>query len=131
LIFVDANIPMYLIGATHPHKDASRRLLESAVARQETLVTDAEVLQEVLHRYHSINRPDAIQAAFDVLLAVVQEVLPIELPTVQRAKEVMAAHPGLSARDAIHLAVMDAHGIRRLMSFDTGFDRRGDVERLV
>jgi uncharacterized protein len=131
LILVDSNIPMYLIGAEHPHKDASRRLLESAIARQETLVTDAEVLQEVLHRYHAINRPDAIQAAFDVLLAVVQEVLPIELPTVQRAKEIMAAHPGFSARDSIHLAVMDAHGIRRLMSFDAGFDRRGDIERLV
>lgn len=131
MIFVDSNIPMYLIGAAHPHKDASRRLLDSAIARQETLVTDAEVLQEVLHRYHAINRPDAIQAAFDVLLAVVQQVLPIELPTVQRAKEIMAAHPGLSARDAIHLAVMDAHGIRRLMSFDAGFDRRSDIERLV
>lgn len=130
MILVDSNIPMYLVGAPHPHKDAARRLLEAAVARRETLVTDAEVLQEILHRYRAIDRPDAIQPAFDVLLAVVETVLPIELPTVQRAKEVVAAHGQLSARDAVHLAVMEQHGIGRLMSFDAGFDQRTDIERM-
>lgn len=130
MILVDSNIPMYLVGAPHPHKDDARRLLESAVARQQTLVTDAGVLQEILHRYRAIQRTEAIQPAFDVLLAVVEEVLPIELATVQRAKEILAAHPALSARDAVHLAVMDAHQIRSLMSFDAGFDARQDIERL-
>ena len=57
------NIPMYLISAAHPHKDASRRLLEQAVTRGDRLVTDAEVLQEILHRYHAIRRPDAVHVA--------------------------------------------------------------------
>jgi hypothetical protein len=87
-------------------------------------------LQEILHRYRALNRTDTIQPAFDVLLAVVSEVLPIELPAVQRAKDILAAHPALSARDAVHLAVMDAHQIRRLMSFDAGFDDRLNIERL-
>jgi uncharacterized protein len=130
VILVDSNVPMYLVGAAHPHKDDARRLLDSAVARQESLVTDAEVLQEILHRYRAIQRTDAIQPAFDVLLAVVDAVLPIELDTVQRAKEILAAHPRLSARDAVHLAVMDSHRIRTLMSFDSGFDERPDVVRL-
>jgi uncharacterized protein len=130
VIFVDSNIPMYLVGGAHPHKDGARRLLESAAARQETLVTDAEVLQEILHRYRAIRRTEAIQPAFDVVLAVVQEVLPIELATVQRAKEILAAYPGLSARDSVHLAVMDLHQISTLMSFDAGFDQRPGLERL-
>lgn len=88
------------------------------------------MFQEILHRYGAINRAEAIQPAFDLLLGVVQEVLSIELATVQRAKEVLAAHPALSARDAVHLAVMDAHQIRSVMSFDTGFDVRQDIERL-
>jgi hypothetical protein len=33
-------------------------------------VTDAEVLQEILHRYVAIDRRDAIQPAFDALLGV-------------------------------------------------------------
>jgi predicted nucleic acid-binding protein len=65
-----------------------------------------------------------------VLLAVVDDVLPIELGTVQRAKEIMTTDASLSARDAVHLAVMEAHGIDQIMSFDAGFERRPGVQRL-
>lgn len=43
----------------------------------------------------------------------------------------LASHPPLSARDAVHLAVMDIHGIRKVMSFDSGVDVRRDIERLA
>src|SRR5882724_11996869 len=70
-ILIDSNIAMYLVGADHPHKADARRLLESAIGAGERLVTDAEVLQEILHRYGAIDRRDAIQAAFDAVLGVV------------------------------------------------------------
>lgn len=130
MIFVDSNVPMYLIGAQHRHQGHARRLLERAVSRRERLVTDAEVLQEILHRYSAISRLDAVQPAFDVLLSVVDEVLSIDLPAVQRAKEVLAGGVGLSARDCLHVASMEAAGVRRIMTFDTGFDRWPGVERI-
>lgn len=43
MLFVDSNVAMYLVGSSHPLKEAARRLLESAAARDERLVTDAEV----------------------------------------------------------------------------------------
>jgi uncharacterized protein len=55
LILVDSNIPMYLIGSPHPHKTDAQRLLETLIAKRESLVTDAEVLQEILHRYVAID----------------------------------------------------------------------------
>jgi len=131
LIFVDSNIPMYLVGAEHPHKTDARRSLERAIADEERLVTDAEVLQEILHRYAHIRRRDAIQPAFDALLGVVDEVFPIELQDVERAKTILLGHPGVSARDAVHAATMERHGARRILSFDTGFDELpGGVARL-
>jgi hypothetical protein len=130
VIFVDSNIPMYLIGASHPNKDAAVRLLEQAIGRGERLVTDAEVLQEILHRYHAIRRHDAIQPAFDALLRVVDEVHPIELEDVRRARELMTGMLSLSARDAVHVAIMQRHRIMQLLSFDAGFDEVGWLERL-
>lgn len=130
MIFVDSNVAMYLVGAAHPHKSATRRVLESAISRGEPLVTDAEVLREILHRYQAIRRLDAIQPAFDALLPLVDAVLPIELGIVQRAKEIVGAGAGLSARDAVHLAAMEAADVRRIMSFDAGFDVWPGVERL-
>ena len=85
-------------------------------------MTDAEVLQEILHRYVAIDRRDAIQPAFDALLRVVDEVFPVEVTEVQRAKEIVLGATGLSARDALHLAVMERQRVERILTFDEGFD---------
>ena len=106
---------MYLVGAAHPHKVDAQRRLERAIADGERLVTDAEVLQEILHRYVAIGRRDAIQPAFEAQLGVVDEVL---------------AYPRLSARDAVHAAVMEAKGIATIFTFDAGFDAFPGLERL-
>jgi hypothetical protein len=121
---------MYLIGAAHPHKVDAQRLLERLVSDRERLVTDAEVLQEILHRYVAIDRRDAIQPAYDVLLAVVDEVLPIDRETAERAKNIVMGRKRLSARDALHIAVMERHGIGRILSFDSGFDGLPGIARL-
>lgn len=131
MIFVDSNIPMYLVGAPHPNKEAARRALEQVITRGERMVTSAEVLQEILHRYHALRRPDAIQPALDALLGVVDEVYPVELGDVQRAKDVMMGLARLSARDALHVAVMKRRKVTRVLSFDAGFDAVEWVERVV
>lgn len=130
MIFVDSNIPMYLVGASHPHKADARRLLEELISRDERLVSDVEVLQEVLHRYVAIGRREAIQPAFEALLGIVDEIFPIEIRDVQRAKEILFARTHLSARDAIHLAVMEHRGVARILSFDAGFDGQPGVTRV-
>lgn len=130
MIFIDANIPMYLVGAPHPNKDAARRLLEQIISGGERLVADAEVLQEILHRYVAINRRDAVQPAFDALLNVVDHVYPIEPADIQRAKTLLLGLSPLSARDALHVAVMQRYEVERILSFDVGFDSVGWLERL-
>jgi uncharacterized protein len=130
MIFVDSNIPMYLVGAAHPHKADAKRWLEELVSGQERLVTDAEVLQEILHRYVAIERPDAIQPAFDALLGVVDEVFPVDRAAVERARQIVLGQKGLSARDAVHLAIMQVHSIKKILSFDRGFDGFPGITRL-
>ncbi|HQZ17637.1 MAG TPA: type II toxin-antitoxin system VapC family toxin [Vicinamibacteria bacterium] len=130
MIFVDSNIPMYLVGSAHPHKRDAQRILERCIADRERLVTDAEVLQEILHRYGAIGRRDAIQPAFDVLLGIVDEVFPVDLDAVQRARTVLLGHARLSARDALHVAVMEQQGVSRIVTFDGGFDGYPGIARL-
>jgi predicted nucleic acid-binding protein len=131
MILVDSNVPMYLVGAEHPHKVDARRLLERAIAEKRRLVTDAEVLQEVLHRYVAIERRDAIQPCFEVLLEVVDEGLPVDLEIVEGARDIVIGHPELTARDAVHLAVMREHGIEQILSFDRHFDGLPGITRMV
>jgi predicted nucleic acid-binding protein len=131
VIFLDSNVSMYLVGAQHPHKRDARLTLERLLANVERLVTDVEALQEILHRYVAIGRRDAIQPAFDALLGVVDEVFAVELADAERAKRIVLGNSRLSARDALHLAVMERQGISRIMSFDTGFDGFPGITRIA
>jgi hypothetical protein len=130
LIFVDSNIPMYLVGAAHPHKAEAQVILERLIAAGQRLVTDAEVLQEMLHRYTAIERREAIGPALQVTLDIVDAVFPIEKMDVLRAGEITQNRALVSARDAIHIAVMERYGIRSILSFDGDFDRWPGLQRI-
>jgi uncharacterized protein len=131
VILIDSNIPMYLVGAPHAHKVDAQRILERHIAAGDRLVTDAQVFQEILHRYIAIDRKDAIQPAFEALRGVVDEVLPITEADVLSAKDILLATAGhVSSRDALHLAVLRRHDIARIMTFDRGFDRFAGIERV-
>lgn len=130
MTFVDSNIPMYLVGAAHPHKTEAQILLERLIAAGERLVTDAEVLQEILHRYTAINKRDAILPAFQSVLDIVDEVFPVEKVDALRAAEIVQSSARMSARDALHLAVMERHGVHSILSFDGDFDLWPRLKRI-
>ena len=130
MIFIDSNIPMYLVGAPHPNKDRALAVLTQLVGNGEQLITDVEVYQEILHRYTAIHRPDAIDAAFENLNAIADDVLTFSMTEVRAARTLIGSVDGLSARDALHVAVMRRAGANRILSFDSGFDACPGIERL-
>jgi predicted nucleic acid-binding protein len=130
MVFVDSNVAMYLIGAAHPNKVDAQRRLESLVSARTRLVTDAEALNEILHRYAAIDRRGYIQLAMDALLRVVDDVLAVDRDGLERAKQLVLQYPTLPVRVALHAAVMQQHGIDTLLSFDTAFERVPGLTRL-
>ena len=121
---------MYLVGKNESKKAQAQQTLERLVLDRERLVTDAEVFQEILHRYRFIERADAIQPAFDALREVVDDVFPIEPDDVENAKNLLLGRWSLSARDAIHVAVMQRHEVRQIATFDDDFDVVPGIKRV-
>ena len=130
MIFVDTNIPMYLVGGDHPNKRSVIALLSDLAAAGEEFVTDAEVYQEILHRYRSLQRLEAVDDAFRALDNLVSDTFSFGREEVVEARELLDMVTGLSARDAIHIAVMRRAGVSRILSFDRGFDAFPEVERV-
>jgi uncharacterized protein len=85
----------------------------------------------IISRLTTIGRRDAVDPAFDALLGVVDIVDPIEIEDVQRARRLITTNSALSARDAIHVAVMQRYGIERIATFDRAFDGISGIERLA
>jgi predicted nucleic acid-binding protein len=130
VIFVDSNVPMYLVGASHPNKERALTLLTRLVHSGERFVTDVEVFQEILHRYTAIQRPDAIDPAFASLDAIADNILTFGMLEIRSARSLIDVVKGISARDALHAAVMRRAGVHRILSFDSGFDSIPEIERI-
>ena len=130
MIFVDSNVPMYLIGSPHPNKGRVEHALTRLRDEGEQLVTGVEVYQEILHRYASIRRFDAIELAFRSLQEIAPRTLVYGLKEIYAARSLVEAVPAISARDALHAAVMRSAGITRILSYDRGFDSIPGIERL-
>ena len=130
MIFVDSNVPMYLVGNPHPNRDSVEQTLARLAGEQERLVTGIEIYQEILHRYTAIGRPEQINRAFRRLDDIVYEVLTFDRNEIREAREILQSVPGISARDALHVAVMRSAGITRILSYDRGFDAVPDIERV-
>lgn len=131
MIFLDSNVPMYIVGPPHPTKARVKRLLADLLSGRDRLVTSAEVFQEIVHRYTSVRRLRALEAAWELLRDATDEIFPIGYEDVDRSREVLEATPGLSARDALHVAIMKRYGATRIVSFDTGFDKVDGILRLA
>ncbi len=54
----------------------------------------------------------------------------IELADVTRARRLVVTTLQLSARNAIHVAVMQRRDVERIMSFDRGFDGIAGIVRV-
>lgn len=130
MVLVDANVLMYAAGAGHPHKEASTALLERVASGEEDGVTDAEILQEILHRYRALDRWEEGRRVFDLARAIFPVVLPVTAEVMDRARLLLDTYPHLMARDAVHAAVVLEHGLDGICTWDRDFDPVAGINRL-
>jgi len=128
-VFVDANVPMYAVGAAHPLKQSCVDLLEAIARGEVAALTDAEVLQEILHRYSALCQRDRAIEVIQLFTKVVPAVLPITLADVEGALDIHRRYTSLQARDSLHVAVMVNNGVERILSADQHFDAVAEVQR--
>lgn len=127
---MDSNIPMYIAGGEHPNREPARRFMDRALAGDFEACTSTEVLQEILYRYSALARLDLAGRVYDFFVELVPVVLDVTLADTDVARDLLVTTAGISARDAVHAAVMINHGVELIATFDRGFDRVGQIERL-
>ena len=129
--FLDANVPIYAAGRPHRLKEPSAQVLMLVAERPEAFLTDAEVLQELLHRYLALRLWPQGREVFHHFAALMRErVEPVQAIDVEQAALLADWYPDLGARDLLHAAVMSRLGVRNIVSADAGFDRLPEVKRL-
>lgn len=130
LYFLDANLIMYSIGTSHPLKAPCNSVLERIKSGNISSVTNTEVLQEILHRYFSIGKPEIAEIAYTSTIHICTSVYPVTIAKTNRALSLMKDIPAITARDAIHAATMINNGIQKIISTDIHFDRISGIKRI-
>lgn len=111
-LFLDANVPTYAAGRDHRLKDPCKEILRLAALNTASFFTDAEVLQEMLHRYLSLRRwPEGKNVVLDFAALMEGSVESVTVRDAVLACELAdrySAHSGarLAARDLLHAAVI-------------------------
>jgi predicted nucleic acid-binding protein len=94
------------------------------VAREEVQAAiDAEVLQEIIHRYSALRRWPEGRDLYDFARGLFARILPITAAVADRAKHLVDADNRISARDAVHAAVVSEYKLEGICTFDRDFDR--------
>jgi len=129
-VFVDSNIPMYVAGSEHPNRQPSARFLERVRRGEIEACSSTAVLQEILYRYTALGKRHLAREVYNLFVDLCPVVLSVTLAETDRARDLLMEVPTLSARDAVHAAVMMNHEVTWIASFDAGFDQVPGLQRL-
>ncbi len=129
-VFLDTAVLMYAAGTEHPLRAPSQQIVRRIAAGDFDAVISAEVVQEILHRFVAIGRPELGARIARDALDLFDPVLPITHAVMHRMPALIERYPRLSARDLVHLATCLEAGIGSIVSPDRGFDAVTEIRRI-
>jgi hypothetical protein len=130
VILVDSNVLMYAAGSAHASKAPSVAFLERVARAEEEAAIDAEVLQEVLHRYRAIGRWTDGRRVYDLARTLFATVFPVTGEVMDQARRLLDGSRKLSARDAVHAGVVLVNGLDAICSWDRDYDGVRRIRRV-
>lgn len=129
-VFIDTAVIMYAAGSDHPLRGPCQRILTQVAEGELDAAVSVEVVQEILHRFVALRRPEQGASIAKDALDLFAPVLPVTHATMRRMPDLIERHPGLSARDVVHLATCLEEGIGEIVSPDRGFDNVPGIRRI-
>lgn len=129
MMLLEANIVIYAEGREYIYRDPCRLVMDQVRLRPERYAIDAETIQEILYSYSRQGELDKGIRIVDELLARMPHIIPITVVEIREAMRLMRETPGLSARDAIHAAVVMVHGLDGIINADRDFARIPGLRR--
>ncbi len=129
-LFLDTAVLMYAAGSEHVLRAPCARIVAAVREGELHATTSVEVIQEIVHRYVSIGRPEAARTMAADTLDLFAPVLPVTHAVMRRIPDLVARYPTLQARDLVHVATCVHEGITEIISPDRGFDEVAEVTRL-
>ena len=129
-IFIDTSVIMYAAGSEHSLRAPCARIIDLIGQGRLDATTSVEVVQEILHRYRAIRRPEIGESQAQRTMDLFAPVLPITHALMRRVPDLAARYRQLSSRDLVHIATCVHENITAIVSADRGFDVVAEIRRI-
>ena len=129
-LFIDTAVIIYAGGGDHPLREPCGLIIERVGAGELDAVTSTEVVQEIVHRFIAIRRPDIAGSMAKRTMDTFTPVIPMTHALMRRVPDLIDRYPTLSARDLVHVATCIHEGIVEIVSPDRGFDVVKELRRV-
>lgn len=127
---VDSNVIIYSVGEDPVFQRPSEQVVDRIGSGELTACIDVEVIQEVLHFFHTRRkRPDIAFPLCDDLLALFSAVFAVDRSVIRAARNLLQQHPAIQTRDAIHAAIVFENRLEGIISADRGLDEISGLVR--
>ena len=132
LALLDVNVAMYAAGRAHPYKEPCGWVMTEIAEGRLAAAVDTEIIQEILYRYGALQQWSVAVTLARSLLEIVPTVFPVLPADAGLAIELFDEYGprGVSARDALHAAVMRSNAVAQIISADLHFDLIAGITRL-
>jgi predicted nucleic acid-binding protein len=130
VILLDTSVLTYAVGADHPLRDPSRRIVEAITGGAVTATTTAGVIQSfVIVRSRRRPRGDAVSVGRD-FATLLSPLVPVEKPDLDLGLRIFERSGQLSPFDAVLAAVAINRDAEALVSSERGFRRVRDLRHV-
>ena len=130
MILIDTNIFMYAAGSAHKFKANSIKLLRKAAEGLIDSFIDAEILQEILHRYRAINRWEDGKKVYELTRSIMPVVEPVTSDIIDQTYTLLKKYPGIMARDALHAAICISTNADGICTYDRDFKQIFEIKSI-
>lgn len=130
-LFLDVNVIMYAAGKRSPYKNSCIKILEAVRDKKMKVVIDAEIVQELLYRYHHLGfQGRGVELAW-YTLSLKPKLLPVTRGDIEHSLHLYQNYLEfkISPRDTLHAVVMLNNGISGIISADKHYDTIKEVQR--
>lgn len=118
---LDTAVPAYVYGNDHDFKRPCIEVMTAVSTGRLRAQASVEMIQELLfHRLRRTDRTTAVAQARDVAGSCALH--SFDEAVMERMLDLVASHPQIRGRDAVHAATALEHGIPAIISPDTAFD---------
>ena len=130
IYYVDATVALYAASRAQRYKTPAVEMLRAVASGTVDAVTSAAVIEDIMYRFASLNRPDEGLDIADQFLRVIPTIYELTASDLARAFTLLRAEPRLPFRVALHGAVMRNHGITAVITTETAFELLSDCTRI-